>query len=64
MSAHRNAEVEQDGVAPGCGGPGVWHCLTHDEKFQNNMTANSHGEDVPGVCVMAFHCFEHGDEQP
>lgn len=58
---------DQFTVAPKCdekSAPGQWMCTTHDEAFPHNWAMNSHVEDCPGACSIAWVCSMHGPEVP
>jgi len=41
---------------------GLWHCITHDESFQNNFQKDSHIHT--GKHCLVWVCFDHGPEVP
>lgn len=53
---------QQQRVLPACDlTDGHHYCITHDEHFPNNLTANGHAEDR-GRHVMGWVCHAHGIE--
>lgn len=51
-------------VSPACTDKhgGHWYCVTHDERFDNQLQKDLHVS--VGTHLLAWNCKEHGPEQP
>lgn len=50
-------------VGPKCDtNNGLWHCMTHDQIFQNNWQKDSHIHE--GDHRLTWVCIHHGPEVP
>ena len=44
---------------------GYWHCMSHQEGFQNNLQKDIHlDQHKKSSCKLAWVCWEHGFERP
>lgn len=61
------SDVETYTVQPKCDagmiGSGIWHCTTHEQRFENQLQKDLHvlsHRDQKHVCYLAWFCFVHG----